>query len=246
MPIMRLTLALSMLVIAASAPAQDLAGPLRQGIVEEDANRNLDAAIRDYQSVLTRFAEERKTAATALFRLAECYRKQGNAQQANAAYNRLLAEFSDQSELAAQSRKALGKPTMPPPPPPASAGGQVIKPLSTEVRLAQLRALQERLDIAVQNLMEVQKQMDLGAVGAEAGNDAQVAVIRARRALAEFEGHRDEVRQAIWQELDLARKSLAEEEKRYQLGLVPRDAVNRRRLAVIDLEAELAGAEASK
>src|SRR5690242_13353385 len=73
----RLTIVL-MTIAAAVSPAQDhLAESLRKGVVEEESRHNLNAAIQQYQSVVAQFDEARATAATALFRMAECYRKQG-------------------------------------------------------------------------------------------------------------------------------------------------------------------------
>jgi tetratricopeptide (TPR) repeat protein len=86
-----------------------MAEALRKGIVEEDVNRNLDAAVQNYQSVVAQYDEDRKSAATALFRLAECYRKQGKNDQATAAYKRVVQEFADQTKLAEQSRSHLPK-----------------------------------------------------------------------------------------------------------------------------------------
>ncbi len=108
---MKLTLALmALFVISGAQGAQDpLAETLRKGVVQEETNQNLDAAIQAYQSVLTQFGEERKTAATALFRLAECYRKQGKNDLAMAAYKRVVAEFADQTKLAEQSRTVLAR-----------------------------------------------------------------------------------------------------------------------------------------
>ena len=102
------------LALLAIAPglcaAQDkMAEALRKGIVEEDTNQNLNAAIQSYQSVVTQYDEDRKSAATALFRLAECYRKQGKNDQATAAYKRVVQEFADQNKLAEQSRSHLPK-----------------------------------------------------------------------------------------------------------------------------------------
>jgi len=96
--------------LAPSLTAQDkIAEALRKGVVEEDANKNLAAAIQDYQSVVSQYDEARKVAATALFRLAECYRKQGKTAEANAAYARVVKEFADQANLAEQSRGHLPK-----------------------------------------------------------------------------------------------------------------------------------------
>jgi len=82
---------------------------LSRGIVEEESKQNLDGAIQAYQAVLAQFDEERKIAATALFRLAECYRKLGKNDQAIAAYRRVTQEFRDQSKLVEQSRNHLTK-----------------------------------------------------------------------------------------------------------------------------------------
>jgi tetratricopeptide (TPR) repeat protein len=97
-----------MLACAATSFAQEhMADTLRNGILEEDSKQRPAAAIQQYQAVLTEFAQARQTAATALFRMAECYRKQGNKPQAIASYQRLLRDFADQTKLAAQSRTVL-------------------------------------------------------------------------------------------------------------------------------------------
>ena len=87
--------------------AQDKMEAIRKGIVEEDTNHNLNAAIQDYQSVVTQWDNERQAAATALFRLAECYRKLGKSSEAIAAYSRVVKDFADQATLAQQSRDQL-------------------------------------------------------------------------------------------------------------------------------------------
>jgi ankyrin repeat protein len=80
---------------------------LQRGLFEEEANHNLDAAIQAYQSVVAHFDQDRKLAATAIFRLGECYRRQGKTNEANAQYERILREFSDQTALATLSRQNL-------------------------------------------------------------------------------------------------------------------------------------------
>ena len=99
-----------LMLSAGLAAAQDKLGEkLRKAIVEEEANQNLNKAIEAYQAILTEFDRERQTAATALFHLAECYRKQGKREQAIAAYKRVVQEFSDQNRLAGTSRNHLSK-----------------------------------------------------------------------------------------------------------------------------------------
>ena len=103
---------LALLLAASLAVAQDrLADQIRKAIVEEESNRNLDKAVQAYQSILKQFDEERATAATALFHLAECYRKLGKNDLAAAAYQRVVREFADQSKLADASRNNLSKNT---------------------------------------------------------------------------------------------------------------------------------------
>lgn len=108
---MKATITLAILMLSASlAAAQDrIAEQLKKAIVEEESNQNLDKAIQAYQSILAQFDEERQTAATALFHLADCYRKQGKKDQAIAAYKRVVQEFSDQTRLADASRNYLSK-----------------------------------------------------------------------------------------------------------------------------------------
>ena len=100
-----------LLMLALSAgwlAAQDrMADTLRKAVVEEESQHNLTAAVADYQAVVAQFDEGRKTAATALFRLAECYRKQGKGEQAKPAYQRVVQEFADQGKVAEQSRTVL-------------------------------------------------------------------------------------------------------------------------------------------
>src|ERR1039458_1122933 len=108
---MRTVLALAILMSAPGwCAAQDrMAETVRKGILEEETNGNLNAAIQSYQSVVTQYDEDRKSAATALFRLAECYRKQGKSKEAIAAYSRVVRDFADQSKLADPSRSQLSK-----------------------------------------------------------------------------------------------------------------------------------------
>src|SRR5437879_1135741 len=92
--------------ISAAEGVNDL---LQKGLFEEEANHNLDAAIKAYQSVITQQDDQRKLAATAVFRLGECYRKLGRTNEATAQYERILRDFADQPSLAALSRQYLGE-----------------------------------------------------------------------------------------------------------------------------------------
>jgi len=99
---------LFLICMAQTAFAQnDMADLLRKAIVEEEANQDLGKAMAAYNDILMQYEEHRVTAATALFHLADCYRKQGKKEPAIAAYKRLLREFPEQVKLADASRNYL-------------------------------------------------------------------------------------------------------------------------------------------
>ncbi len=97
-PIARLLL-LSLSV--GSLGAADLAERLQKGLFEEEANQNLNAAIEQYQAIITASDEQRKITATALHRLAECYRKLGKQKETDELRARLVRDFSEQTQFLA-------------------------------------------------------------------------------------------------------------------------------------------------
>src|ERR1051326_5254937 len=103
------TRAFTLIVVLLSATrlalgADPLSDALQKGLFEEEANHNLDAAIKAYQMVISATDEQRKLSATAIFRLGECYRKLGRTNEAAAQYQRILREFPDQEALIKLSR----------------------------------------------------------------------------------------------------------------------------------------------
>ncbi len=103
----KLLLLLAVLLPFAAHAADDLSTALQKGLFEEEANQNLPAAIQAYQALLAASDDQRKLAATALFRLGECYRKLGQTNDAIAQYQRLIRDFTDQTTLATLSRQNL-------------------------------------------------------------------------------------------------------------------------------------------
>ena len=95
------------LPVSVPPPPATPPGELQSGLFEEDARLNLDAAIRAYQTVVTQFDSQRTSAAQAVFRLAECYRKLGRTDEAKNLYLRITREFPDQAELARLSQQYL-------------------------------------------------------------------------------------------------------------------------------------------
>src|SRR5438128_2326334 len=135
--------------------ADDLSARLQKGLFEEEANRNLDAAIQAYQSVVTQFDKDRQLAATATFRLAECYRKLGKTNDAVIQYQRLLGGFSDQTPLVNLSRQNLVGLGVPPQTAQAPA-------LSRSARAEQKRLLEEEIGLLEKELDNIQKLVSTG------------------------------------------------------------------------------------
>jgi ankyrin repeat protein/N-acetylneuraminic acid mutarotase len=147
--------ALCLLAPPARAATNDLTTALQHGLFEEEANQNLGAAIQAYQTVANQFDKDRKLAATAIFRLGECYRKQGNTNDAATQYERILREFSDQPTLVTLSRQSLaGMGSVPPAP--------VTPPMSDAARQEQKRLLEEEIKLVQKHSDEQQKQMQAG------------------------------------------------------------------------------------
>ena len=86
----------------------DLPTLLQKGLLEEEANHNLEAAVRNYQAALDGFDQDRLLAATTVFRLGECLRKLGRANEAGLQYQRVLREFPDQTNLVKLCSDYLG------------------------------------------------------------------------------------------------------------------------------------------
>jgi ankyrin repeat protein len=148
--------ALCLLASPAPAATNDLTTALQRGLFEEEANQNLGAAIQAYQTVANQFDKDRKLAATAIFRLGECYRKQANTNDAAAQYERILRDFSDQPTLVTLSRQnlaALG-----------SAPPTIATPaVSDAARQEQKRLLEEEIKV-VQKQLEMQQAKYRGGI----------------------------------------------------------------------------------
>jgi Tol biopolymer transport system component len=104
--VMTVALALA-LVCSAQSYAQQTAEELYQaGLYEEEVKGDLEQAIRLYREIVAQHGDVRAVAAKALLRLGNCYEKLGRTEASNA-YERLLNDYADQSEAAAEARLRL-------------------------------------------------------------------------------------------------------------------------------------------
>lgn len=103
---------LPLLLVAVLAPFAALAAPsaedlLRQGLLEEEANRDLDKAAERYRAAIEAHERQRSVAATAWFRLGEVARKRNDKSAAAAAFRAVIERFPEQGDLARLSRENL-------------------------------------------------------------------------------------------------------------------------------------------
>jgi tetratricopeptide (TPR) repeat protein len=172
---MKAVIALAFLAVL--APAQDrVAEALRKGIVEEESNHNLTAAIQAYESLLRQADADRPTIATALFRIGECYRKMGKNEQATAAYKRVAEQYPDQARVAEQSRRHL-------PNAKKSAAAE-----SAEALRRYRALLEEEITMAEEQAKRIRDSGDTPAIREEAGK-AQMKAMELRRELAAFDAN---------------------------------------------------------
>jgi tetratricopeptide (TPR) repeat protein len=184
---MRKKLIFAILILSATlAGAQEkMTDQLRKAIVEEEANQNLDKAIQAYQSILAQFDQERQTAATALFHLADCYRKQGKTAQAISAYKRMVQEFPDQAKLADASRNYLSKTY-------GLNQGQISPAETKQVAEARRRyrvLLEQEIELVQVQLAQMEKQFEVGLLsrGAPEVMAAREKLLELQRTLAAFD-----------------------------------------------------------
>lgn len=100
-------LLLWLLMLPGLRAAESLEQSFQSALLAEEARRDLDAAIRGYEAVIAQVDAQRALAATAVFRLGECYRKVGRTNDAVAQYQRLLRDFPTESTLGRLSRENL-------------------------------------------------------------------------------------------------------------------------------------------
>jgi hypothetical protein len=168
-----------LLALGAACLAQgQMAEALRKGIVEEEVNRNFDAAAKEYSAAVSQYDKDRATAANALYRLAEAGRKRGKKTEASAAYSRLIREFSEQTQLVEKSRAYA---------PPA--------PMATAARDAEVAASRARIRaILVGHVQSAQAfadyvvlQYKLGAISDLETYDSKRNLARAQARLAAWD-----------------------------------------------------------
>ncbi len=182
-----------LLMTATATMAQDrMAESLRKGVVEEEARHNLDAAIQNYKTALSQFDDARQTAATALFRIAECDRRLGRSSDAIAAYKRVVQEFADQHKLVEDSLAVLASTYHALPATGATATPEQAKLARQEqqqkeqARKVYQQTLAEEIKIAEAQLNVAQERFRGGVAGLQEVTKARMDLVHAQEKLESF------------------------------------------------------------
>ncbi len=164
----------------AQGQTNNLTSLLQQGLLEEQANHNLDAAIADYQSLAMQFDKDRQLAATAIFRLGECYRAQGKTNEAATQYQRIISEFPDQKTLEMLSRQNLtGMGAT------IASGGPAVSDAS---RQKQQQLLDEEIKVVEKQLQSQQAEVTAGVLQPGELLTTQKQLLELKRQAAALEG----------------------------------------------------------
>ena len=200
-----------------ASAADDLSAALQKGLLEEEANHNLDAAIQAYQSVVDQFGDQRKIAATAVFRLGECYRKQGKTNDAVLQYQRLLADFADQASLIGPSEKnlaALGQASR------RSEGAPTALVTRTVTDPDQLNLLKEEIMLVQGEIAGAEAKAKVGRGDASDISKSKKALLELQRQLPENAAAASQ-KGLIERQIQLVEQLLANRKAQIAIGAAP-------------------------
>lgn len=221
------------LVFAFNAGAADvLTEKLQRGLFEEEANHNLDAAIKEYQSVVAQSDEQRKVTATALFRLGECYRKLGRTNEAQAQYQRIVRDFSEQEQLVKLSRDLLPRPSV------------ANTSVATVTDPAAVNLLREEIGLAEQAVQTGERALAAGRANLSEVLNAKKEVLRLKRQLPENAAPARQ-RALLEEQIDIVKQHFSYYEKLAPDRHGPSEVLSIQR-ELLSLQRELATAGAAK
>ena len=221
--------------------ADALTEELQRGVLAEEVNRDLTAAVQAYRAVISQHDEQSRVVATALYRLGECQRKLGQTNEAIGAYQRLLRDYPGEAALARLSRENLAAFGLKPPanaePTPAAL------PAAARLSAADADSLREEIKLVEQERLTARKRVENGKGTPDEVRQAELESLRLQRQLPENAARARQV-ELVKKEVTLAEQALAEVKAKIQVGVVPPlDEVPARR-ALLGLQRELRAAEA--
>ena len=155
----------------------------RQALIEEETGQHLNTAIRAYQDVIAGLDEQREMAVTAIFHLGECYRRQGNTNDAMAQYERILRDFSEQKPVVDLARRRAGELS------PGQRGDETIlvpgSATQTSFAPEQVRMVREEIGLVETQLVDVEGRFKSGRATTFELHKTQQDLLRLKRMLPE-------------------------------------------------------------
>jgi len=103
----KIILFVAIVMIASAALAKSGGELLQEGLYAEEVDGNLDAAIRIYEQIIKDGSAQRSHVAQALYRQGMCYMKKQQDQQAKVVFEKLVAEYSDQTNIVSKAKPLL-------------------------------------------------------------------------------------------------------------------------------------------
>ena len=97
----------ALLAAGGTARAQSVSDLLQKGIYTQETVGDLDAAIKIYRQILTTAKETRSYAAQAQYRLGLCLLQKGDQGGAVKAFEQLIADYPEETELVAKARERI-------------------------------------------------------------------------------------------------------------------------------------------
>jgi len=92
---------------ASAAPAKEASVLLQEGLYAEEVDGDLDAAITIYEKIIRDKSAQRSHVAQALYRQGMCYLKKQREQQAKLVFEKLIAEYGDQTKIISKAMPLL-------------------------------------------------------------------------------------------------------------------------------------------
>src|SRR5690242_20524938 len=89
---------LTLSVASAASPTATLSDLLEKGVYSEETKGDLDAAMENYKQIVAEAKTGAGLAAQAQYRLGVCYYKKKDYAAANAAFEKLIADYPDQKD----------------------------------------------------------------------------------------------------------------------------------------------------
>jgi ankyrin repeat protein len=211
-----LPLAAILVTVARVAFAADpLSDTFQKGLIDEEANQDLDAAIQAYQLVIGQHDDQRPLVANALFRLGECYRKQGKTNEAIAQYQRVMRDFSDQANLVGPSGKIL------------ASLGRAGQPAGPAPAFAQTVTDPEQLKLLTEEIRLVEKEIAASEARFKAGKGESAEIAKAKKELLSLQRQLPDNASAaaqknfVEQTILLVEGLLSEKKKQVEVGVAP-------------------------